>query len=305
MFNSVEENHEYAYNHAPQLFIPVFPLYIDCEINGRRALPCIDSGAVPNAITVSAAKEYGLDTLIDTRVTGTVHGVGTTKIIGQIHVLRIKIKGVKIWAPFVVIAECIEGIIFGNDILRRFKCIIDLKNDNLNFQSLGFTVKFLSDADVRQFKNANPPNRIDFTILPNSSQIENDLRHCMMHMSPENDMPYIGVGINQRDDALCLVDTGAYTSSMNIQLAERYELDKCIDTSRAGTINGVGHGKITGIIYAAFCEIGKFVFPATFNVDDSKRPYVILGLNALRGLDCTINFKENTLNFKEYKVNFS
>jgi len=60
-------------------------LYVNLEVNGVAVKAFVDSGAQMTIMTQEFAERCYLTRLIDKRFEGVARGVGTSKIIGQIH----------------------------------------------------------------------------------------------------------------------------------------------------------------------------------------------------------------------------
>merc|ERR1712183_500060 len=89
----------------------------------------------------SCAERCGLLHLLDTRFSGTAVGVGTGKILGRIHLCPIKIKNHFFPCTITVMednnVEEKDGknmdFLFGLDMLKRHRCMIDLSRNALVF----------------------------------------------------------------------------------------------------------------------------------------------------------------------------
>lgn len=128
----IEENFNLAYEILPESFASVNMLYVNLKINGHQVKAFVDSGAQSTIILSSLAEEVGIARLIDKRFTGIARGVGSSKILGRIHSVTITIGDSDIAIPctFTVIDSGVD-FIFGLDMLRRHKCVIDLERDVL------------------------------------------------------------------------------------------------------------------------------------------------------------------------------
>lgn len=107
-------------------------------------------------------------------------------------------------------------------------------------------------------------------------------------------MLYIKVNINAVP-LQALVDTGAQTTVMSKECAEKCNLMVMVDKRFRGIAVGVSTGKIIGKIHLANMKIGNTYIPFSVFILDSIDIDFILGLDLLRRHQCTINLKENML----------
>jgi DNA damage-inducible protein 1 len=144
----IEENMKLAYDITPESFASVTMLYIDMVVNGHKVQAFVDSGAQTTIISSGLAEKVGIDRLIDKRFQGEARGVGSQKIQGKIHSTPIKIGDSDIELPcsFVVIDTQVD-LLFGLDMLRRHKCVIDLEHDQLVVGG-HITTKFLPESQI-------------------------------------------------------------------------------------------------------------------------------------------------------------
>ena len=67
--------------------------------------------------------------LLDKKMAGMAHGVGTGKILGRIHQVRIEVQGQHIPVAITVMEQESMPFLFGLDNMRRFRCCIDLEKN--------------------------------------------------------------------------------------------------------------------------------------------------------------------------------
>lgn len=153
----IEENMRLAYEITPESFTSVNMLYIDISINGHKVQAFVDSGAQSTIISPKLADEIGISRLIDKRFQGEARGVGSQRIQGKIHSVPIQIGDSKIDVPcsFIVLDTSVD-LLFGLDMLRRHKCVVDLEKDVL---VVGGHIKtrFLHESEIKNnaFGNNN------------------------------------------------------------------------------------------------------------------------------------------------------
>ena len=104
-------------------------LTISCRINGRSINAIIDTGAEFTAMSAEVAQDCGLFELIDTRLKIKCRSVveGTQNTLGRIHLATIEMGEVKIPSSVFVFQKLPGDFLIGLDVLRRFKCVLDLK----------------------------------------------------------------------------------------------------------------------------------------------------------------------------------
>ena len=102
------------------------------------------------------------------------------------------------------------------------------------------------------------------------------------------------------------VDSGAQSTIMSKDCAERVGIMRLIDRRFQGEARGVGVGKIIGRIHAANLEIGGKFFMCSFTILESSDIDMLFGLDMLRRHQCSIDLHLNalTLNTGEIVVPF-
>ncbi|KAF7458593.1 DNA damage-inducible protein 1-like [Cryptosporidium felis] len=145
---NIDESLSLAQDHIPESFAQVNMLYINAEVNGILIKAFVDSGAQMTIMSKKCAEKCNLVRLIDYRFNGIAQGVGTGKIVGRIHVAQMKIG--KSFFPFsiTVLEEDRVDFLFGLDLLKRFRCCIDLKQNCLLIGDE--KVKFLSEVEINE-----------------------------------------------------------------------------------------------------------------------------------------------------------
>ncbi|CAI5968815.1 unnamed protein product [Closterium sp. NIES-64] len=161
---NIDENYAAAYEHAPEQFIAVHMLYVEMEVNNSPIKAFVDSGAQQTIMSQRCAERCGLMRLLDRRYEGVARGVGTSKIVGRIHTVQLKI-GTNFYMCSITVLEADNvDFLFGLDMLRRHQCCIDLKDNVLRVGGGEIAVPFLSEKDIPAFLTA-----MDQDPLPDSA----------------------------------------------------------------------------------------------------------------------------------------
>lgn len=144
----IDKNMQLAYDIIPESFASVSMLYIKIKVNNNPVQAFVDSGAQQTIISPRLAEKVGIDRLIDRRFVGEARGVGSSQILGKIHSVPIRIGDSEIDIPcsFMVIDTSVD-LLFGLDMLKRHKCLIDLANNKL-VVGANIETAFLADHEI-------------------------------------------------------------------------------------------------------------------------------------------------------------
>jgi len=147
---NVNEHLEFAQEYMPESFGSVTMLYIDAKINGTPIQAFVDSGAQSTIMSQICAERCGIFRFIDKRFAGVAVGVGTSRILGRVHVVNMQILDKFFQCSITILEDDKVDFLFGLDMLKRHQCCIDLKSNKLTFSTAEISVPFLGEGEIKK-----------------------------------------------------------------------------------------------------------------------------------------------------------
>jgi DNA damage-inducible protein 1 len=142
---NIQQNMETAMENMPEAFGRVIMLYVELEINNMPIKAFVDSGAQSTIMSVDCATRCGLMRLVDTRFAGEARGVGTAKILGRVHIAQMKLGNTFFPISITVLEKNDVDFLFGLDMLKRYRCQIDLSENCLRIDGGREAAPFLPE----------------------------------------------------------------------------------------------------------------------------------------------------------------
>lgn len=122
-------------------------LHVACEIGEHEIDMLVDTGAQMSVISEHLAAQLGLLSKLDRRFQGIANGVGQARILGKVQDVPVKLGHVEFSLNFSILSTNQHIILLGLDLMRQFKCVVDLERRCLVFGGFdGVQVPFVTSA---------------------------------------------------------------------------------------------------------------------------------------------------------------
>ena len=146
----VDDDIKEVYDHYPELLVNnANSIYIHIELNGHPDVAVVDTGAEFSTISLETAIQCGLENHIDKRQEGRALGVGSSRIVGKIHLVQLKC-GDEYFATNFVVVESVVGTLLGMPFLRMHRMVIDLEKYQIRIGDVSLSI--MSNAEVDAYK---------------------------------------------------------------------------------------------------------------------------------------------------------
>ncbi|GFE55079.1 DNA damage-inducible v-SNARE binding protein, putative [Babesia ovis] len=145
--NRIDENMLSAQEFLPEAYGSIVLLFVPVEVNGVKFHALVDTGAQETVMRTDYAEQCNLMSILDRRYHGVAVGVSKGRILGRVHMAHMRIG--KSFIPFscLLMEQLNVGLIIGLDLLRRYQCVVNLKENTLYIGDE--KVPFLSEGELR------------------------------------------------------------------------------------------------------------------------------------------------------------
>ncbi|KAG7357831.1 aspartyl protease [Nitzschia inconspicua] len=116
------------------------------------------------------------------------------------------------------------------------------------------------------------------------------------NLSPDH-MLFVSCTLDGIHDVKLLIDTGASSSAMSLDMVQSLGLLPKLNRGITGSAQGVGSSQIVGIVENVELFINHVEFRLYFMVIDTTMPCCILGLDQLRKYKCQVDLDSDELVF--------
>ena len=134
---------------------PTHMCVVPCVVGNKGCVEMlVDTGAQSSVMSVKLARQLNLLTRLDRRHQGVASGVGQARILGKLYDIPCELGHVEFPMDFIVLDMNEDLLLLGLDLLRRYKCVVDLENDVLIFGGKGGVEVHMLPADEQHLDAA-------------------------------------------------------------------------------------------------------------------------------------------------------
>jgi DNA damage-inducible protein 1 len=222
---NIQQNMDLAIENLPEAFGSVSMLYVDIHVNGYPIKAFVDSGAQSTIMSAACADRCGLMRILDTRFAGQAVGIGTAKILGRVHLTQMKFGSSFFPISLTVIDSNGVDFLFGLDMLRRYKCIIDLNRNVLRIES-GESVfeelPFLGESETKALGLEGGSPRHKVADIPESTSMM-EASNQSADLEPKIEQ-LLSLGFSNSEARSALLQTNG-----NVDLAASYLMERSMN----------------------------------------------------------------------------
>merc|ERR1711920_742897 len=114
--------------------VPPSLCYVPCVIGKDVCVEMmVDTGAQTSVMSLSLARQLGMEQRIDRRHMGIAAGGGRAKIVGKLVGVICELVQVEFVMNFSVLDVPDKLLLLGLDLMRKYKCVVNLDKDTLVF----------------------------------------------------------------------------------------------------------------------------------------------------------------------------
>ena len=129
--------------------------HIPVKINSKNTTAFIDTGAQNSLMSIKFTQLLGIDNLIDSTQVGKAYAADNCiLILGKIENLEMFIDDKKFLIDILILDADNVQFLFGQDNLKKYGCLLDLKRNIINFEDLDFSAKFLKEKEIQNIDKA-------------------------------------------------------------------------------------------------------------------------------------------------------
>ena len=110
----------------------------------------IDTGASTSVMSTAIMNRLGMWDKLDRSHQGMASGVGRARILGKLHQVPVELGHVEFPLDFIVLENQDMLLLLGLDLMRKYKCIVDLERSVLIFGGKGGAEVQMMPADEQQ-----------------------------------------------------------------------------------------------------------------------------------------------------------